>query len=69
MEARELMNEFGLSYPNGIDESKRINIDYGLFGLPETFFIWADDTLQYRHSGPVPREVMDEQIRLLLGSF
>lgn len=68
VEARELMNEFGLSYPNGIDESNRINISYGLFGLPETFFIRADGTLQYRHSGPVTREVMDEQIRLLLGS-
>ena len=68
MEARELMNEFGLSYPNGIDESNRINIDYGLFGLPETFFIRADGTLLYRHYGPVTQEVMDEQIRLLLGS-
>jgi cytochrome c biogenesis protein CcmG, thiol:disulfide interchange protein DsbE len=67
-DARALMNEFNLSYPNGVDESNRINIDYGLFGLPETFFIRADGTLQYRHSGPVTLDVMDEQIRLLLGS-
>ena len=60
------MNEFGLTYPNGVDENNRINIDFGLFGLPETFFIRADGTLQYRHSGAVTQEVMDEQIRTLL---
>ena len=64
--ARELINEFGLSYPNGRDADNRINIDFGLFGLPETFFIRADGTLQYRHSGAVTQAVMDEQLRALL---
>jgi cytochrome c biogenesis protein CcmG/thiol:disulfide interchange protein DsbE len=64
--AVDLMNEFNLTYPNGKDEQNRINIDYGLFGLPETFFIRADGTLQYRHSGAVTEEVMEEQVRALL---
>jgi cytochrome c biogenesis protein CcmG, thiol:disulfide interchange protein DsbE len=63
-----LLNEFGLSYPNGRDESNRVNIDYGLFGLPETFFIRADGTLQYRHSGPISSDEMNEQIQALLDS-
>ena len=66
--ARAMINEFNLSYPNGRDENNRINIAYGLFGLPETFFIRADGTLQYRHSGAVTREVMDQQIQALLES-
>ena len=66
--ALELMNEFNLSYPNGRDANNRINIDFGLFGLPETFFIRADGTLQYRHSGAVPKEIVDEQVQLLLDS-
>ncbi len=61
-----LLNEFGLTYPSGKDERNRINIDYGLFGVPETFFVRADGTVSYRHSGPVTREIMDEQIRALL---
>lgn len=65
--ARELMNEFNLSYPNGRDKANRINIDFGLFGLPETFFIRADETLQYRHAGAVSQDVVDQQVRLLLG--
>ena len=65
-DAQALMNEFGLTYPNGVDESNRINIDFGLFGLPETFFIRSDGTLQYRHSGAVTQEIMNEQIQALL---
>ncbi len=64
--AQALMDEFNLIYPNGIDQNSRINIDFGLFGLPETFFIRADGTLQYRHSGAVTQKVIDEQIQLLL---
>lgn len=67
-DAQALMNEFGLTYPNGVDQSNRINIDFGLFGLPETFFIRADGTLQYRHSGAVTQEVMDAQIQVLMDS-
>jgi cytochrome c biogenesis protein CcmG, thiol:disulfide interchange protein DsbE len=66
--AQALLNEFGLSYPNGRDESNRVNINYGLFGLPETFFIRADGTLQYRHSGPISSDEMNEQIQALLDS-
>ncbi len=67
-DAQKMLDEFGLTYPNGPDKSSRINIDYGLFGLPETFFIRADGTLSYRHSGAVTQEIMDEQIGKLLKS-
>lgn len=64
--AEALLSEFALSYPSGVDESNRINIDYGLFGLPETFFIRADGTLSYRHSGPITQEAIEQQIQALL---
>lgn len=64
--AQDLLSEFSISYPNGLDANNRINIDYGLFGLPETFFIRADGTLSHRHSGPVTQSTMDEQIQALL---
>ena len=64
--ARNLMDEFGLTYPNGRDANNRINIDYGIFGLPETFFVRSDGTVQYRHAGAVTPEIMNEQLRTLL---
>lgn len=68
-DAQALMNEFNLTYPNGIDTDSRINIDFGLFGLPETFFIRRDGTLLYRHSGAVTQEIVDEQIQKLLSGL
>lgn len=65
-EAVALLEEFSISYPNGADEANRINIDYGLFGMPETFFIRADGTLSFRFSGTVTKEMLDEQIQALL---
>ena len=67
-DAQTLLDDTGVSYPNGPDANNRINIDYGLFGLPETFFIRADGTLSYRHSGPLTQEVMIEQMQALLES-
>ncbi len=61
-----LMDQFSLTYPSGKDEDNNINVNYGLFGVPETFFIRADGTVSYRHSGPVTQEIMTEQLRALL---
>ncbi len=64
--ARAFIESHGLTFPNGKDESSRIGIDYGLFGLPETFFIRADGTLLDKHSGPVSQALLDERIGALL---
>jgi cytochrome c biogenesis protein CcmG/thiol:disulfide interchange protein DsbE len=62
---RDFIAEFGLTFPNVMDNSNRVGISYGIFGLPETFFVAADGTLLHKHSGAVTREVLDEQIRAL----
>jgi cytochrome c biogenesis protein CcmG/thiol:disulfide interchange protein DsbE len=40
--ARAFLDEFGIGYPNGRDAGGRIAIDYGVWGLPEAFFISPD---------------------------
>lgn len=64
--ARAFLSEFDLTFPNGIDESSRIGINYGIFGLPETFFVAADGTLLYKHAGAVTQAVIDEQLERML---
>jgi cytochrome c biogenesis protein CcmG/thiol:disulfide interchange protein DsbE len=49
--AREFLQEFGITYPNGIDRGSKIAIDYGVWGLPETFFITRDGRITYKHIG------------------
>jgi cytochrome c biogenesis protein CcmG/thiol:disulfide interchange protein DsbE len=65
-EGRAFIDQFDLGFPNGYDDNSRIGIEFGLFGVPETFFIRADGTIAYRHTGPVSTAVMEEQIASLL---
>jgi cytochrome c biogenesis protein CcmG/thiol:disulfide interchange protein DsbE len=50
-QARAFIREFGITYPNGRDASGRIPIDYGVWGLPETFIIDRDGRITYKHVG------------------
>jgi cytochrome c biogenesis protein CcmG/thiol:disulfide interchange protein DsbE len=49
--ARAFLQEFGITYPNGLDRGARIAIEYGVWGLPETFFIDRDGRITYKHVG------------------
>ncbi len=65
-EGRRFLNEFGLSFPNLIDDDSAVGIDYGVFGIPETFFIGRDGALQHKHVGPLTPEVLQAQLGALL---
>ena len=65
-DAVEFLDQFGLSFPNGVDTRSRIGIEWGLFGVPETFFIRADGTLSYRHTGEINREQLEAQLSAIL---
>ncbi|MCH8205726.1 MAG: TlpA family protein disulfide reductase [Chloroflexi bacterium] len=45
--------EFGITYPNGRDADGRITVDYGVIGLPVTFFVARDGTVQRRWVGAI----------------
>ena len=64
--AQEFLDRFDLTFPNGRDESSRVSVEYGIFGLPETFFINADGTLNYKHAGPLTPEILAEQTQALI---
>ena len=36
-----------------VDREGRVAIDYGVYGVPETFVIDASGTIRYRHVGPI----------------
>ena len=41
------------------DKSGLIAVDYGLTGVPETFFISRDGVILYRHRGPLTEEIFE----------
>ena len=52
----------GQSYPSLADPGSRVAIDYGLYGVPETFFIAPDGRVAYKHVGPVTEELLRAKI-------
>jgi cytochrome c biogenesis protein CcmG/thiol:disulfide interchange protein DsbE len=44
------------------DTQGRIGIDYGVYGVPETYVIDKTGVIRYKHIGPVTRQALDEKI-------
>lgn len=53
----------------GADISGRVAIDWGVYGVPETFVIGADGRVAYKHIGPVSEEALTETILPLVVSL
>lgn len=47
----------------GQDRNGRHSIDWGVYGLPETFVLDADGEIVYRFAGPVTARILAEKIR------
>lgn len=56
----------GQSYPSLEDPRTRTAIDYGLYGVPETFFIGRDGKVAYKYVGPIPATVLSRKLDSLL---
>ena len=52
-DSRAFLEEFKITYPNGRDESGKIAVDYGTWGIPESFFIDAQGRITYKHVGGI----------------
>jgi cytochrome c biogenesis protein CcmG/thiol:disulfide interchange protein DsbE len=48
------------------DPDGRIGIDYGVYGVPETFLIDREGVIRYKHIGPVTAELLRDEIEPLV---
>ena len=65
-EGRAFIEQFDLTFPNVTDENSAVSVNWGLYGVPETYFVAPDGTVAHRHIGPVTAEVLDEQLAVIL---
>ena len=57
------LRQFGDPYVVNIaDPEGRTGIDYGVYGVPETFVIDKNGLIRYKHIGPVTREALEKKI-------
>jgi cytochrome c biogenesis protein CcmG/thiol:disulfide interchange protein DsbE len=52
-----------------VDAQGRIGIDYGVYGVPETYVIDKRGVIRYKQIGPVTREIMVQKILPLVGQL
>ena len=61
--ALKWLRELGDPYfAMGADRSGRVGIDWGVYGVPETFIIDNDGKIRYKHIGPLNQEMLDRVI-------
>lgn len=66
-EATRWLQQFGNPYATSvIDRDGRIGIDWGVYGVPETFVVDADGNIRYKHIGPVTHESLNDKIMPIL---
>ena len=50
----------------GADVDGRVGIDWGVYGVPETFVIDRNGRIAYKHIGPITREAWDRKLLPLI---
>jgi cytochrome c biogenesis protein CcmG/thiol:disulfide interchange protein DsbE len=63
----EWLQRFGNPYTDSLfDPQGRIGLDYGVYGVPETFVIDRTGVVRYKHIGPLTPEVIRNDLEPLL---
>jgi cytochrome c biogenesis protein CcmG, thiol:disulfide interchange protein DsbE len=61
------LERFGNPYTDSLfDPDGRIGLDYGVYGVPETFIIDRQGIVRYKHIGPLTPEVLRDRVEPLL---
>ncbi len=62
--ALDFLEELGDPYAGiGTDSNGRMGLDWGLYGVPETYVINGEGQIVLRFAGPITQRVMDSEIR------
>ena len=62
-DARIWLREFGNPYDIiAVDRQGEAGIDWGVYGVPETFVIDRSGVIRYKHIGPLDAKVLNETI-------
>jgi cytochrome c biogenesis protein CcmG/thiol:disulfide interchange protein DsbE len=56
---RDWGNPYVLS---AFDQDGRVGIDYGVYGVPETFVVDKSGTIRYKHIGPLTQDVVEKKL-------
>jgi cytochrome c biogenesis protein CcmG/thiol:disulfide interchange protein DsbE len=62
-DAQRWLKQFGNPYQfSAVDADGRIGIDYGVYGVPETYLIDGEGVIRYKQIGPLTPAVLQEKV-------
>ncbi len=65
-DARAFIQKFGITYPNAKDASGRVTIDYGVSGIPVTFFVNREGLIVSRWVGAINETLLVARVEEIL---
>jgi cytochrome c biogenesis protein CcmG/thiol:disulfide interchange protein DsbE len=61
--ARRFLNRYGNPFAaTGVDANGRASIDWGVYGVPETFVVGRDGKIAYKLVGPITEQSLAQQL-------
>lgn len=54
---------------SAFDSDGRVGIDYGVYGVPETYVIDQSGIIRFKHIGPITVDVLNQKIYPLIGEL
>ena len=54
---------------SAFDANGRVGIDYGVYGVPETYVIDQAGIIRFKHIGPITTQILNQKIYPLLGDL
>ncbi len=68
--ARRFLGEFGLPYAAvGVDPKGRAAIEWGVYGVPETFVVAKDGTIAHKFVGPLTPDAIKNTLEPLIAKL
>lgn len=64
--AERFLREMGGDWTHVLDPTTRVGIDYGVYGVPETFFLSPEGEISFKQVGPVTWDVVRTKVDSLL---
>ena len=69
-EGIRVLGDLGNPYRSiGVDEAGRTAIDWGVYGVPETYLLDRQGLIRWRFAGPITPDVLDQDLRPLLRRY
>lgn len=61
--ARRFLGRYGNPYTAvGVDHKGAVSIDWGVYGVPETFIVDGTGKIIHKHVGPIDAKIIDEKL-------